>query len=292
MIRSLEMEDMIVHEDDVQYIKLLLYLPEALIHPSSSRPGTPTHQVPAVNVRFVVRDVEVADNSIQIIIGSDVLRAQNADILFSQDKLIMVDNEHNRVSVPLVRPEKDSVFKSLCTSPCTPSSGDSLASGVNGSLPVGVIGRPNSLQQSATSAPSVRASENGDSHKTRVTPQPLQAHTAISRENRTPTSITSTSEPAKDEMPPWATWRRDSKKPLNTPPKTDKREMKVFRTGRLASRTSSNYSTSTPASATETGDKLSSVSHPTTPSEKGANPVGGASAFPWLNSVDPVSRGT
>jgi hypothetical protein len=295
MIRNFGMEDMIVHEDDVHYIKLLLYLPEALIHPSSSRPGTPgtpTHQVPAINVRFVVRDVEVADNSIQIIIGSDVLRAQNADVLFSQDKLIMVDNEHNRVSVPLVRPEKDTVFKNLCTSPCTPSSGDSLTLGVNGGLPVGVIGRPSNLQHPAISAPTARPTENGDAQKTPVTHQPIHAQTVISRENDPHANSTPTSEPVKDDMPPWNTWRRDAKKTLNTPPKTDKREMKVFRTGKLTSRPSSNYSASAPGSAiTEHGDKFTSVSHHTTPSDKGVNPVGGASAFGWLNSVDPVARG-
>jgi len=292
MIRGFGMEDMIVREDDAQYIKLPLYLPEALVHPSSSRPGTPTHQVPAVNVRFVVRDVEVADNSIQIIIGSDVLRAQNADVLFSQDKLMMVDNEHHRVSVPLVRPEKDTVFKSLCTSPCTPSSGDSLASCINGSFPVGVIGRPSNIQQQSTSAPA-RPTDNGDAYKPRQT---HQAHAAISSETRLVTNNTPTSE-SKDDMPAWSSWRRDAKRTPNTTPKTDKREMKVFRTGKLTSRASSNYSASAPPSATtEHGDKsLPSLSHPTTPSDKGVNPVGGASAFGWLNSapaLNPVSRGT
>ncbi|KAJ5855505.1 uncharacterized protein N7529_009449 [Penicillium soppii] len=285
MIRSFDMEEKIVREDNMKYIKLPVYLPEALIHPSPSRPGTPTHQVPAVTVRFVVRDVEVADNSIQIIIGSDVLRAQNADILFSQDKLIMVDNEHQRVSIPLVRPEKDTVFRSLCTSPCTPGCGDSLSSGVNEGAPVGIIGRLSNIQRQPTSAPPARPAENGDAQRTRQT---LQAHAqaAISNENCSVASITPTPEPPQNDMPAWSSWRNAKKTPSTTP-KTDKREMKVFRTGagKHINPASSNNSASAPASATtENGDKsLPSVSHPTTPS--GVNPIGGASAFPWLNPV-------
>ncbi|KAJ5473741.1 hypothetical protein N7475_003307 [Penicillium sp. IBT 31633x] len=294
MIRNFGMENRIVREDDVQYIKLPVYLPEALIHPSSSRPGTPTHQVPAVTIRFVVRDTEVGNNSIQIIIGSDVMRAHNADILFSQDKLIMVDDEHNRVSVPLVRPEQDSVFKSLCTSPGTPSDGDSLGPPTNGNTSVGIIGRPANAQQKPTSTPSstrLPGSENGDPNKSNLPNN--QAHAHVSAGARPAAGNAPTSEPPKtDDMVPWNTWRRDAKKTTTTPQKTpDKREMKVFRTGRSTSQ--ANSTTSAPGSSTTSTDQadksslpLTSAHHSITASDKhGAlNPVGSASAFGWLNS--------
>ncbi|KAJ6124666.1 hypothetical protein N7471_011983 [Penicillium samsonianum] len=288
MVRDLGVENIIVREGDVQYIKLPLYLPEALIHPSSSRPGTPTHQVPAVTIRFVVRETEVGDNSIQIIIGSDVMRAHNADILFSQDKLIMVDDEHNRVSVPLVRPEKDSVFKSLCTSPGTPNSGDILGPPTNGNPSVGVIGRPANVQQKPASVPpSTRlpGSENSDPHKSNL--QNPQAHAHTSAETRPAAASPPTSEPTKTEdMPSWSgPWRRDAKKSTNTAQKaTDKREMKVFRTGKSTSHANPTTSASAPSSAT-TEQANTSAHHPNTPSDKHGtlNPVGGASAFGWLN---------
>ncbi|KAF7520651.1 hypothetical protein PCG10_009003 [Penicillium crustosum] len=286
MIRNLGMENMIVRDCDAQYIKLPLYLPEALIHPSSSRPGTPTHQVPALTVRFVVRETEVSDN-IQIIIGSDVMRAHNADILFSQDKLIMVDDDHNRVSVPLVRPEKDSVFKSLCTSSSTPNSGDILGPPTHANPSVGIIGRPANVQQKPASAPpSTRlpGSENTDHHKSNL--QNVQPHAHISAETRPPPATPATSEPTKTEdVPSWGgPWRRDAMKSTSTTKKpADKREMKVFRTGKSASHANPTTSASAPSSATtEKGDRSSL---PLTPSTQHGtpNPVGGASAFGWLN---------
>ncbi|KAJ5170834.1 uncharacterized protein N7500_003617 [Penicillium coprophilum] len=291
MVRDFGMESMIVREGEVPYIKLPLYLPEALIHPSSSRPGTPTHQVPTVTIRFLIRETEVDNNSIQIIIGSDVMRAHNADILFSQDKLIMVDDDHNRVSVPLVRPEKDSVFKSLCTSPGTAHYGDLLGPPANGPSSVGIIGRPvNVPQKPACAPPSARlpGNENNDPHKSHT--QNQQAHTLVSAGNRAIAANPQTSEPTKTEDTPWGgPWRRDAKKSTSTTKKAaDKREMKVFR--KSSSYANSSTSASAPGSVTnEQADKSSlsttSAHHPSTPSDKHGtlNPVGSASAFGWLN---------
>ncbi|KAJ5143618.1 uncharacterized protein N7515_002405 [Penicillium bovifimosum] len=292
MVRNVGMENMIVQEDDIQYIKLPLYLPEALIHPSSSRPGTPTHQVPAVTIRFVVRDTEVGSNSIQIIIGSDVMRAHNADILFSQDKLVMVDDEHNRISVPLVRPEQDSVFKSLCTSG-TPDSGDSLEPPTNGQSSVGIIGRPSNTQRKLTPAIPVAprpGKENKDPEKHDLPNNHTQDHGSISTRPATtqaPTSETATT----GGIPAWSTWRRDFKKPTATTPQkhAEKREMKVFR--KSASRANSTASSAPGTANSEQADRssllTSSTYQPTTPSDKNgaANPVGGASAFGWLHSA-------
>ncbi|KAJ5542528.1 hypothetical protein N7535_004950 [Penicillium sp. DV-2018c] len=285
-VRNAGMENMIVREDDVQYIKLPLYLPEALIHPSSSRPGTPTHQVPAVTIRFVVRDTDAGSNAIQIIIGSDVMRAHNADILFSQDKLVMVDDEHNRISVPLVRPEQDSVFKTLCTSSIT-TSGDLFVPHTNGQSSVGIIERPPNAQHKLTpTTPSTHLSgkENKDPEKHELSNDQTQSHGSAN--TRPAATHTPTSEPAKtDGAPPWGTWRRDITKPTATTPQksSEKREMKVFR--RSTSRANSTTSSSAPGTAHREQAERSSLL--TSSANGAANPVGGASAFGWLNQVAP-----
>ncbi|KAJ5342257.1 hypothetical protein N7541_011381 [Penicillium brevicompactum] len=287
LIRSLGMEDMIVREDDVtQYIKLPVYLPEATIHPSSSQPEA--HQVPCVFVRFVVRENEPAEHSIQVIIGSDVLRAQNADILFSQDKLLMVDSDHQRVSVPLVRPEDDQVFKSLSTSPSSLKSGSSQPSSANGNGSAGVIGNHSNAQQQSTTSP-LKAISDGtcDSLKSTQPTQPAIHNLAQTAAENRPVSSAPTSEITRNDMPVWENWRERTSNPApKIDPKNEKREMKVFRpaksTGRFTSGTS----------FAKSAKSLPSSPHPQTSPEKGVNAVGG-SAFPWLNpALDPVTRDT
>ncbi|OQD90530.1 hypothetical protein PENANT_c001G03901 [Penicillium antarcticum] len=280
LVRNLGLEDMITHDDDVSYIKLPVYLPEALIHQASS--GTPIHQVPAVTVRFVVRQTESTDDTIQIIIGSDVLRAHNADIWFSLDKLIMVDDDRNRVSVPLVRPEKDTVFKSLCTSPGSCNQ-DQLGSHTNGRASPGVIRPPPGLSQIPASVPfssSLPETGNGDAQKLRVhSDESTQTGVRGTAANAQPTAA-----PRTENMPPWASWRRETKKATKMP---DKREMKVFRTVKSNIRTNPHTPGST---AGEFAEKPQSHgANQSSPSDMDAlNPVGGASAFGWLN---PAQRG-
>ncbi|KKZ64031.1 hypothetical protein EMCG_01692 [[Emmonsia] crescens] len=119
MVRKLGLEDEAAEEDGVRVIKLPVYLPEASVYQPSSRGGSPVPQLPALTVRFIIRGPDPSDKSIQIFLGSDVLRAHNADILFSQDKMLIVDDERNKISIPLVRPEDDSTFRNLATGPET-----------------------------------------------------------------------------------------------------------------------------------------------------------------------------
>lgn len=257
IIRKLGLEDLVMQEDDMQWIKLPLYLPEASVHQASSRSGSPAPQVPALTIRFAVRQADPEDQTIQIILGSDVLRSHNADVLFSQDKIVMVDDERNKISMPLVRPENDTVFKSLRTGPdARPVERDQL--GTNGH--VGVIGEPADTRQ-VTSAPAparVSVIEGGK--------QPdLQ-------ENAKPQGPEPT-----DFQPPgagvWGSWRRDSKlDPSATAGKATRgRAMKVLRPTKPSSRAN----TAAPGSV---------VTDPAEQGSRTSNPVGGASAFGWLNS--------
>ncbi|OJD24099.1 hypothetical protein ACJ73_04544 [Blastomyces percursus] len=117
MVRKLGLEEEAAEEDGVRIIKLPVYLPEASVYQPSSRGGSPVPQLPALTVQFIIRGADLSDKSVQIFLGSDVLRAHNADILFSQDKMLIVDDERNKISIPLVRPEDDSTFRHLATGP-------------------------------------------------------------------------------------------------------------------------------------------------------------------------------
>lgn len=115
----------------------------------SSRSDSPSLHVPTITATFDITEAVPRDKSIQIILGSDVLREHGADILLSQDKVTMLDDDHNQLSVPLVRPEDQSVYKSLMTIPgldrerTTSSNGD-LSSLREDQIP-GIIGRPGRL---------------------------------------------------------------------------------------------------------------------------------------------------
>lgn len=120
LIETLGLDDRIIDEGDgIKKVKLDVYLPEAVTHPAaSSRSSSPAPQVPSINVEFTVQDTSRVDQdskAIQIFVGSDVLRAHNADVLFSSNTVTLFDDERTKMSVPLVRPEDERAFKSLCT---------------------------------------------------------------------------------------------------------------------------------------------------------------------------------
>ncbi|KAL4794702.1 hypothetical protein BDV19DRAFT_182221 [Aspergillus venezuelensis] len=306
MVQKLGLEDQLVHEIDSQYIKLPMYLPEASVHQASSRSSSPTPQVPTLTIRFLVHHTNPSDTSIQIILGSEILRAHNADILFSQDKIIMVDDDRNKVSIPLVRPENDSAFKSLRTASKDTSSAslsrtslESKSDRVDMDSPsiVGVIGKPSRPQQTPPAPASQDfVEEFGDPHASRSSDE--LAHTSQNggsfaqakppmSVNTQPSSTTKT-EPAGV----WGSWKRETKTDPNAPgagKPSRPRTMKVLRPSKSINRSVSGSgpgfgneatgpSTSHPASAVTSPDG-SRTGKPLTP-----NPIGGASAFPWLNS--------
>lgn len=100
-------------------IRLPVYLPEAIITQSSSRSNSPGPQLPTLTVDFEVvgmnqRSVSDLKRSIRVFLGSDTLRAHNADILFSQNLMTLFGDDRNKLSVPFVRPEDELLFKNLC----------------------------------------------------------------------------------------------------------------------------------------------------------------------------------
>lgn len=103
-------------EEGIRTVELPVYFPEAVPHPASSRSSSPAPQLPTLTVEFQVVEPtssEPETKAIQIFLGSDVLRAHNADILFSSNSLVLFDDERSKLSIPLVRPENEAAFRSL-----------------------------------------------------------------------------------------------------------------------------------------------------------------------------------
>jgi hypothetical protein len=334
LIEKLGYVDQIAVDEGLRYIKLPLYLPEASVHQTSSRAGSPTPQLPAVTVRFAVRDLSSDDKTIQIILGSDVLRSHNADILFSLDKIIMVDDDRNKVSIPLVRPENDAVFKYLNTASDASREtyaksqqphGTEIQETVNG-RDHGTIERPVSRPQDTASIASTKAEEPGErEHESRPTTRDggqSETDTQARREGSAPVDqeaypgISTKTEPAG----PWGSWRRTDGSSIGMAKSNRGRTMKVLRPSKsLSSRvpsTTSNHAhatsnvetVSSPAAASYQGGESNPAAqasgpdlvHPTpsrsasfksgdgswsaTGKARASNPIGGASAFGWLNS--------
>lgn len=276
LIRKLDLEDQVVREADGRSsIKLVLYLPEASIYHASSRSTSPTPQLPALTIRFLVRETTPEDETIQIILGSDVMRSHNADILFSQDKVVMCDDDRNRVFVPLVRPEKDCVFKFLHTAPNTAHPQFPQKSLVTGT--VGVIGEPARNERKSTSAPASARASVGEADSAKK-PRVQDTDTAVAAGGAVAVRSVVHELPAKPEgAAAWGSWRREPK-PEPSENKAKPRSMTVLKPSKMATRSFGQATSSTvvpgqaPVRSSSAGSGKGS----------GANPVGGGSAFPWL----------
>ena len=106
-------------------IKLPVYLPEAIITQPTSRSSSPAPQLPALSADFEIvgmnqRGIFSDRKKIRVFLGSDTLRAQNADILLSQNVMVLYGDDRNKLSVPFVRPEDENMFKNLMTTNVLP----------------------------------------------------------------------------------------------------------------------------------------------------------------------------
>ncbi|KAM3065242.1 hypothetical protein ACMFMG_004370 [Clarireedia jacksonii] len=102
-------------------IRLPVYLPEAIVTQPTSRSNSPAPQLPTLTANFHVagmnqRPVTDRKKAIRVFLGSDTLRAHNADVLFSQNLMTLYGDDRNKLSVPFVRPEDENSFKHICTS--------------------------------------------------------------------------------------------------------------------------------------------------------------------------------
>jgi ubiquitin carboxyl-terminal hydrolase 4/11/15 len=279
LIDRLGFQDQITQNDDgARKINLTVYLPEAVPVSASAQSDSLAPQLPSVTVDFTVVDEYIPSKpkAIQILIGSDLLRAHNADVLFSTNQLMIYDDDRSKLQVPLVRPEDENAFKSLSTSHAnryTIKPGTTSKSAVVGP-PAPVESKVKFLDQTQTEntaahkvqdTATATSSEDGDSSGRRSLEQrPHSLSTSFGRSEPKDIQLSSPATTTPRSGPPPAmlsSWRRDTNekpgsgsldwanvgKTTASPSSQQRREIKVLRPSRSSSRT---FSTSTSASGT------------------------------------------
>ncbi|KXT11772.1 hypothetical protein AC579_1639 [Pseudocercospora musae] len=363
LIEKLGFETSITVEDDgTRAVELPVFFPEAVPHPASSRSSSPAPQLPSLTVEFrVIEQGDYNDNerALQIFLGSDVLRAHNADILFSSNSMTIYDNERNKLSIPLSRPENESAFNTLFVSSGKPQSaprmskaerplreqpylnglgqGSSTASvsSAAASPPPGKYRPPGAIAAESSNADSARPGAIGSDSERATSPPASTARPSLTMLNtksdrsvseEAPAEAGSQTTPLRSGSSPaiWSNWRRDgagtasiSSVGLDWAGASKSREQSYQRkdTGikvlkpKTASRTFSTSATPMsgvaspadgrsrffdegrrrseldpkPAATTSKENAVPAGSATAQPKMK-SNPVGGASAFSWLNS--------
>lgn len=321
-LQALGLDGEVVEETGLKKIRLLVYLTEAKVQLPSSRSASPSPQVPTITTKFIVDERPAQDKSIQIVIGSDVLRQQSADILLSQDKLVIYDDDRNQLSVPLVRPEDDNVYRYLQTR--ARSRSGSMVSEAHPSDVVsemsapGIIGRPSRLSSvhgsdspvpDVASSGALASSHTADGqHKeeprqilTRSSTD-LQSRLGDDSKSGTESDKSATTPASKSSSGVWSNSWRSAAATSNPSAKaadsqassiftrtSGPRQMKVLRTGKSmanVNRTASNPSTpvtsSTPAGGQAQQENQDSGA--TQPAPTRTNPIGSGTAFGWLTS--------
>lgn len=348
-------------ESGADHVKIPVYLPEATVQRiASSRSNSPIPQLPALTIDFTIQDIPSNSKAIQVFLGSNVLRAHNADILLSQDRLTLFDDARNKLSIPLVRPEDASLYQSLATSAQTRQIGKAIdrselershnigrlsdeSALVNGSVvSASELDRMTQPSPSPAIAASLESSVIGDQRKPAVSRDPGEdtVNPARNDGSELPNGMENTpiaATPTRTESGNiWGSWRRDSTQ--NTRPEVAPstnsttgsgyqragrgRGMKVLKPSKSGIMSSSrSFSATQPATGfdaappryndagrrgsqtarSEDRDEQPPATRPSlsvdskssagpkelqtvTNKPRSANPIGGASAFGWLNS--------
>ncbi|QDS74962.1 hypothetical protein FKW77_004898 [Venturia effusa] len=234
-----------IRSHDGRKIKLSVYLPEAITRTASSRSNSPAPQLPTITVDFNVVNATVddQDKSVQIFLGSDVLRTHNADVLFSSNTITVFDDEHNKLTIPMVRPENEQTFKGLATTSTvvrsseTPKKAEPQREDVNLLNGLKQTESVASAPGSATETPSRRPVDEpprieprdkpgrqsfGDDGSTTSTRQSFESRPSLSAlsamstsaEGKTSPETTATNGTSRSGASPmiWGNWRRDGDK--------------------------------------------------------------------------------
>ena len=351
LIKRLGYQDQItVDREGQKMIKLPVYLPEAIIQQSSSRSSSPAPSLPTLTTSFIVQDLQCKTEVIQIFLGCDLLRARNADVHFSLDRLTLFDDDRNKLSVPLVRPENATLFQGLQTTIASVTSLESPLAKVSG--PASETLKTNGKAKEAHVEQSLgKPDDQSEETKTHIStgdmPPPVAPSPSVIGEGRKTiedrgnsdsnsavlantdlkdseslTNGTTPDTPTRSESSNiWGSWRRDSTQgtradPLAAGSSSNSgyqragrgRGMKVLRPARLnTSRATSaqqqpvgfdaapsrfgdyskleNNENQGPATDQRlfSGDAKGPLQSLTN-KPRSANPIGGASAFGWLNS--------
>ena len=334
------------HQDGHYVVRLPVYLAEATIQQPNSRSASPAPQLPTLTTEFLVQDTPLEVVSLDIFLGCDVLRVRNADIHFSLDRLTMLDDEQNKVSIPLARPENAVLFQGLRTTSFATSPGDGIFQeftrrGVEGyekveeakGLEHTGIARGSSqdeaIGKSSPMTPPVPSSATDDGKASINGLATINGKANVDRptidgkDGETATNGTTPDTPSRPEASAiWGSWRRDSNQGNREEPMLASaasasgyqragrgRGMKVLKPARLnTSRmpsspqpvgfdampprngdgnkaSSARYENTSPATGSERKSSAVEVKPPLSSKPSSSNPIGGASAFGWLNSV-------
>ncbi|KAI9166730.1 hypothetical protein HJFPF1_02844 [Paramyrothecium foliicola] len=127
LVKELDLQDAVERDvDGLPRIRLNVYFAEAVVTRHGNRSNSPEGAVPSMTVLFEVVGAEASGTTVvdrkalRIFVGSDALRAHSADILFSQNSMVLFGNERERLRVPFVRPEDEAVFRHIATGPVIP----------------------------------------------------------------------------------------------------------------------------------------------------------------------------
>ena len=354
LVSQLGFEHQITRDREGQEVlKLPVYLPEATIQQSSSRSGSPASQLPTMTVEFLIQDTYCDSDTMQIFLGCDVLRARSADVQFSLDRLTIFDDDRNKLSMPLVRPENARVFQTLVTHNAKPDDPHSNAKvdpqqqateqdskstdrNANQSVSGGTVKKGLAFEEiredKAETPVTSLSSVIDESHKAPNGQEASDDHLSFSQNSGSITNGTSPDTPTKvDSGNIWGSWRREStqsgRSEASSATSTSGyqragrgRGMKVLKPARL--NTSRSISAAQPPTGFDTissrftdiskrngqesdiesqenrspeterrsfSNEVKTPVQSATLKSRSANPVGGASAFGWLNSSPQTS---
>jgi ubiquitin carboxyl-terminal hydrolase 4/11/15 len=243
LINRLGFQDQITTtHDDTRKIRLSMYLPEAIPVSASSRPSSPAPQLPSLDVEFtVVANHEGADSkAIQIFLGSDMLRAHNADILLSSNQLTLYDDDRCKLRVPLVRPEDEHTFKSLYItsgeqnlewSQTEAEKSSFVPATANATQDPASLQHPSNMPPHANGSVAATSSDDGSTGRRSLEQRP---RLGVSTRSGSRDGQDSSPASAARSAPPaaiWNNWRRDTEKPSSldwanvgkTPPASNQR---------------------------------------------------------------------
>lgn len=121
LVKELDLVNSIHRDlDGIHRIRLHVYLTEATVCHANTRSSESRHQLPSLDCTFEVVGMDQLDmpdtkKAIRIFVGSETLREHSADILFSQNRMVLYSGDREKLSVPFVRPEDHGAFKNIRT---------------------------------------------------------------------------------------------------------------------------------------------------------------------------------
>lgn len=125
LLKELDLLDEIERDSDgTLRARLHVYFAEATVIQHNTRSHSPERSVPSMAVSFEITGVEGVPEptkpGIRIFIGSDALRAHSADVLFSQNTMVLYGDDRSRLKVPFIRPEDETIFRHISTTNVAP----------------------------------------------------------------------------------------------------------------------------------------------------------------------------